>query len=51
MTASTSPRSRCTSARLASPVTQRLVPSAAALRPSSVAAYFHVTKGRPVRGW
>ena len=48
-TASTSERSACTSARDFSPEIQRLVPSGAAMRPSSVEAYFHVTNGRPVR--
>ena len=48
-TASHSARRRWTSARAGSPVIQRLVPSAAAERPSSVAAYFQVTCGRPVR--
>ena len=45
--ASHSPRSRCTSRRADSPVIQRLDPSAAALRPSRVAASFQVTNGRP----
>ena len=44
-----SARSACTSARASAPVIQRLVPSAAALRPSRVAASFQVTCGRPVR--
>ena len=35
------------SSRAARPETQRLVPSAAALRPSRVVANFQVTKGRP----
>ena len=48
--ASHSARSRCTSARAASPVIHRLVPSAAAVRPSSVAAYFQVTNGAPGDG-
>ena len=39
-------RSRWLSTRAALEVTQRLVPSAAALRPSSVVANFQVTKGR-----
>jgi hypothetical protein len=49
MIASTVPRSACTSARAGSEVIHRLVPSAAADRPSSVAANFHVTYGRPRR--
>ena len=36
-----------TAARASGPVIHRLVPSAAASRPSRVAAYFHVTRGRP----
>lgn len=48
-TASASARSRCTSARDSAEVIQRLLPSAAAIRPSSVAAYFQRTKGRPRR--
>ena len=48
-TASLSARSRATSARAASPVIHFDVPSRAADRPSRVAAYFQVTKGRPVR--
>ena len=42
----TSARSRCTSARAAGPVIQRELPSAAAIRPSRVAANFQVTNGR-----
>ena len=45
---SASARSRWVSRRAAVPETQRLVPSAAALRPSRVVANFQVTKGRPV---
>ncbi len=41
-----SPRSRWVSRRAARLETQRLVPSAAALRPSRVVANFQVTKGR-----
>ncbi len=41
-------RSSCTSARDASPVIHRLVPSAAADRPSRVVATFQVTRGRPL---
>ena len=40
-------RSRWVSSRAAGLETQRLVPSAAALRPSSVVANFQVTNGRP----
>ena len=40
-------RSRWVSPRAARELTQRLVPSAAALRPSSVVANFQVTNGRP----
>ncbi|EKA62560.1 phosphoenolpyruvate synthase/pyruvate phosphate dikinase [Janibacter hoylei PVAS-1] len=47
-TASRSARSRCTASRAVGPVIQRLVPSAAAVRPSRVLASFHVTYGRPV---
>jgi hypothetical protein len=43
MTASDLPRSLCTSMRDASEVIHMLVPSAAADRPSRVAAYFHTT--------
>ena len=46
-TASTSARSSCTSARASAEVIHRLVPSAAATRPSSVEAAFQVTNGRP----
>ena len=42
-----SARSRCVSRRAALLETQRLVPSAAALRPSRVVANFQVTNGRP----
>ena len=42
-----SARSRWVSTRAAREETQRLVPSAAALRPSSVVANFQVTNGRP----
>ncbi|RAO59880.1 hypothetical protein PSN01_02558 [Micromonospora saelicesensis] len=49
MTASTVPRSACTSIRAASEVIHMLVPSAAAERPSSVAAYFQITYGQPRR--
>ena len=42
-----SARSRWVSSRAARLETQRLVPSAAALRPSSVVANFQVTNGRP----
>ena len=42
-----SARSRWVSSRAARPETQRLVPSAAALRPSRVVANFQVTNGRP----
>ena len=46
-TASTWARSACTSARASGEVIQRLLPSAAATRPSRVAAAFQVTNGRP----
>ena len=49
MTASTVPRSACTSIRAASEVIHMLVPSAAAERPSRVAAYFQMTYGQPRR--
>ena len=49
MIASTVPRSSCTSARAAADVIHLLVPSAAALRPSRVAANFQMTYGRPRR--
>ena len=45
--ASHSARSRCTSARDSGEEIQRLVPSAAATRPSRVAATFQTTNGRP----
>jgi hypothetical protein len=48
-TASVRARSRCTSARASAEVIQRLEPSAAATRPSSVAAYFQITYGRRSR--
>ena len=48
-TASTRFRSRCTSARAASPVTQRLSPDAVASLPSSDTAALSVTQGRPAR--
>ena len=48
-TASDTARSRWASARAASPVIQRLVPSGAAMRPSRVAASLSTTHGRPVR--
>ena len=47
--ASTIARSACTSARATVPVIHCELRSAAATRPSSVAAYFHVTNGRAVR--
>ncbi|PQM44286.1 hypothetical protein C1Y40_05554 [Mycobacterium talmoniae] len=47
--ASAAARRRCTSARAASLVIHWLEPSAAALRPSTLAAYFQVTCGSPVR--
>ena len=40
--------SRCESVRASGPVIHRLVPSGAAIRPSSVAASLRTTKGRPV---
>ena len=48
-TASDSARSRCASARASGEVIHWLVPSAAAERPSRVAANFQVTCGRPRR--
>src|SRR5918997_3348200 len=45
-TASQVARSRWTAARASGPVTQRLLPSAAATRPSSVPATFQTTNGR-----
>ncbi len=47
MTASTEARRSWTSARASGEVIHRLVPSAAATRPSRVVAAFHVTNGRP----
>ena len=47
-TASLSARRRWASARAASPVIHWLVPSGAAVRPSSVAASLSTTQGRPV---
>ena len=49
-TASACARSRCTSARAASPVIHRLSPVAVAVRPSRVAASLQRTQGRP-RSW
>ncbi len=49
MIASAAARRRCRSNRAASLEIHRLVPSAAALRPSRLLAYFHVTCGNPVR--
>ena len=43
------PPDRCTSARAVSLVIHWLLPSAAALRPSTLVANFHVTWGTPVR--
>ena len=48
-TASDRARSRWASRRAAGPVIHRLVPSGAAVRPSSVAASLRTTQGRPVR--
>ena len=47
--ASAAARRRCTSARAASLVIHWLLPSAAALRPSTLVANFQVTCGSPVR--
>ena len=46
MIASTSARTRCACSRASSPVIQKLVPSTAAVRPSSVEAHFAITYGR-----
>ena len=51
MIASAPARSRCTSARAASPLIHFDEPSRAAALPSSEAAIFSVTWGRPVRTW
>ena len=48
ITASLSARRRWASARASSPVIHRLEPSAAAVRPSRVAASLSTTHGRPV---